>query len=155
MDKDQENFLSYWFSGYTNGLGQMDESAQDTLLRACGVDARVDAYTYAELMEMPLFGSAHRIPLFSDVLALVGALGLTGRAAEAIVRVPDLYGDESVLDEARALAPSDAPVPSALSSNACAHSDIAAFEASTHPRACEPFSILAPFQSTERLTPAC
>ena len=44
----------------------------------------------------------------ADVLALVGALGLTGRAAEAIVRVPDLYGDESVLDEARALAPSDA-----------------------------------------------
>lgn len=43
----------------------------ETLLRACGVDARVDAYTYAELREMPLFRSSHRIPLFSDVLALV------------------------------------------------------------------------------------
>ena len=37
MDKDQEDFLSYWFSGYANGLEQMDESARDTLLRACGL----------------------------------------------------------------------------------------------------------------------
>jgi len=44
----------------------------------------------------------------SDVLGLVAALRITGRAADAIVRVPDLYGDEAALDEARALAPSAA-----------------------------------------------
>ena len=38
------------------------------LLRACGVDARVDSRTYAETQELPLFGTEHRMPLFSDVL---------------------------------------------------------------------------------------
>ena len=37
MDKDQEDFLAFWFSGYINSLEQMDESAQETLLRACGL----------------------------------------------------------------------------------------------------------------------
>ena len=40
--------------------------------RACGEDKRVDEYTLAELRELPLFGGAERIPLFSEVLALVG-----------------------------------------------------------------------------------
>jgi len=40
-----------------------------TLLRACGVDARVDSRTYAETQRMPLFGTEHRMPLFSDVLS--------------------------------------------------------------------------------------
>jgi glycerophosphoryl diester phosphodiesterase len=44
----------------------------DDLLRACGVDARVDAYTYDELKAFALFGTAERIPLFSDVLAAIG-----------------------------------------------------------------------------------
>ncbi|MDD6887125.1 MAG: glycerophosphodiester phosphodiesterase [bacterium] len=45
----------------------------DTLLRACGVDARVDAFTYAELTErMRLFGTEETIPLFSQVLAALG-----------------------------------------------------------------------------------
>lgn len=43
----------------------------DTLKRACGVDARLDAYTYGELRAMPLFGTNHRIPLFSDVLGVI------------------------------------------------------------------------------------
>ncbi len=50
MDKDQENFLSYWFSGYANGLEQMDESAQDTLLRACGL-ACGQSYTFQVFAE--------------------------------------------------------------------------------------------------------
>jgi len=40
----------------------------DTLLRACGVDARVDAYSFEELQQMRLFGTEHTIPLFSEVL---------------------------------------------------------------------------------------
>ena len=43
----------------------------DNLKRVCGVDARVDAFTYEELRALPLFDTNQRIPLFSDVLALV------------------------------------------------------------------------------------
>lgn len=39
-----------------------------SLLRACGVDARVDSKTYRELKKLSLFGTAHKIPLFQDVL---------------------------------------------------------------------------------------
>ena len=42
----------------------------DTLKRACGTDARVDAFSYAELTQrMRLFGTEQTIPLFSQVLA--------------------------------------------------------------------------------------
>jgi len=44
----------------------------------------------------------------SDVSALVDALSLRGKAADAILAVPDLYGDAAVLDTASALAPSAA-----------------------------------------------
>ena len=43
----------------------------DTLNRVCGVDGRVDAYTYAELCEFRLCGTDQKIPLFSEVLELV------------------------------------------------------------------------------------
>lgn len=43
----------------------------DGLKRACGTDARVDAYPLSELQEMPLFGTGERIPLFSEVLATI------------------------------------------------------------------------------------
>ena len=44
----------------------------DTLLRACGIDARVDSLTYAEMCERcRLFGTEERIPLFSEVLAIL------------------------------------------------------------------------------------
>ncbi|MBN1371068.1 MAG: hypothetical protein JW987_03830 [Anaerolineaceae bacterium] len=50
MDSDQEDFLRYWFSGYANALEQMDESAQDTLLRACGL-ACGRSYTFQAFAE--------------------------------------------------------------------------------------------------------
>ncbi len=52
--------------------GQIVVFHDDTLLRACGPDARVDAYTFAELSALPLFHTEHRMPLFSEVLAAVG-----------------------------------------------------------------------------------
>lgn len=43
----------------------------DTLNRVCGIDGRVDAYTYEELQKFSLCETAERIPLFSEVLELV------------------------------------------------------------------------------------
>ncbi len=44
----------------------------DTLKRACGTEARIDAFSYAELTErMRLFGTEQTIPLFSEVLAVL------------------------------------------------------------------------------------
>ena len=43
----------------------------DDLKRACGIDARVDAYTCEELRAFPLFGSRERIPLFTEVLSAI------------------------------------------------------------------------------------
>jgi len=40
----------------------------DDLKRACGIDARVDAYTFEELQQLSLFGTQEKIPLFTDVL---------------------------------------------------------------------------------------
>ena len=51
--------------------GQVVVFHDDTLDRACGVAARVDELDYAELQKLSLFGTEHRIPLFTDVLALV------------------------------------------------------------------------------------
>ena len=44
----------------------------DTLNRVCKVKGRVDDYTLAELKEMSLCKTEQRIPLFSEVLELVG-----------------------------------------------------------------------------------
>ncbi len=44
----------------------------DTLKRVCGVDARVDAYTFAALQAFSLFGTEHRIPRFASVLNAIG-----------------------------------------------------------------------------------
>jgi len=43
----------------------------ETLKRMCGVDGRIDELTLAELQKLSLAGTAERIPLFADVLALV------------------------------------------------------------------------------------
>lgn len=43
----------------------------DTLLRACGVEGRVEDMTWEELNTLSLFGSEHRIPLLSEVLELI------------------------------------------------------------------------------------
>ena len=51
--------------------GQVVVFHDDTLARACGLEAPVDAYTYEELSKLTLFQTGHRIPLFGDVLALV------------------------------------------------------------------------------------
>lgn len=40
----------------------------DTLLRMCGVDKRVDQLTYAEIRELHLLDSNHYIPLLTEVL---------------------------------------------------------------------------------------
>ena len=55
--------------------GQVVVFHDDTLDRACGVAARVDALDFAELQKLSLFGTAERIPLFSEVLALVNGRG--------------------------------------------------------------------------------
>ena len=51
--------------------GQVVVMHDDTLDRACGVAARVDELELDELKKLPLFGTDERIPLFSEVLALV------------------------------------------------------------------------------------
>ena len=43
----------------------------DDLKRVCGIDARVDAYTFEELQQLALLNTAERIPTFSDVLAVL------------------------------------------------------------------------------------
>jgi len=52
--------------------GQVVVFHDDTLDRACGVAARVDELDLAELRKLPLFGTEERIPLFTEVLTLVG-----------------------------------------------------------------------------------
>lgn len=44
----------------------------NNLLRACGIDAPVDAFEYDQLKEFSLFGTGERIPLFSEVLETIG-----------------------------------------------------------------------------------
>ena len=44
----------------------------NTLKRVCGIDAKVNSFTYEELLQFPLFGTEERIPLFSQVLQVIG-----------------------------------------------------------------------------------
>ncbi len=55
--------------------GQVVVFHDDTLKRVCGVEGRVDDYTFSELQKFPLCGTEERIPLFSDVLNTVGGRG--------------------------------------------------------------------------------
>lgn len=88
-------------------------------VRALGLSPRVEvgnpAYVTALFDAAEVPGSARRS--LADAIdrkdqtaveGLVGALKLRGRAADAIVAVPDLYGDASVVDEALASSPSAA-----------------------------------------------
>lgn len=43
----------------------------DDLKRVCGIDARVDAYSFEELQAFSLLGTGERIPTFPDVLAVL------------------------------------------------------------------------------------
>ena len=55
--------------------GQVVVFHDDTLKRVCGVDGRVDDYSFSELQKFPLCGTDERIPLFSDVLNTVRGRG--------------------------------------------------------------------------------
>lgn len=43
----------------------------DSLLRICGVDAKLKDYTFEELQQFRLMGTEERIPAFTDILKLV------------------------------------------------------------------------------------
>ena len=77
-----ENSLAAFRLAVENGYGieldirltkdkQLVVFHDDTLLRMCGTDHRVDEYTYKELQAFRLLDSTEQIPLFSDVLSLV------------------------------------------------------------------------------------
>lgn len=51
--------------------GQVVVFHDDTLNRVCGIDNRVDFYTYEELCGFGLCGTDEKIPLFSELLELV------------------------------------------------------------------------------------
>ncbi|MBR3475116.1 MAG: glycerophosphodiester phosphodiesterase [Oscillospiraceae bacterium] len=55
--------------------GQVVVFHDDTLDRVCGVHGRVDEFTFEQLQTMRLCGTEHRIPLFSEVLRVVGGRG--------------------------------------------------------------------------------
>ncbi len=77
-----ENSLSAFRLAVENGYGieldirftkdkQLVVFHDDTLLRMCGTDRRVDEFTYEELQAFHLLDSTEQIPLFSEVLSLV------------------------------------------------------------------------------------
>lgn len=77
-----ENSLAAFCRAAENGYGieldiQLTKDEQvvvfhdDTLPRVCGVNGRVDDYTYEELCAFRLLNTDERIPLFSEVLAAV------------------------------------------------------------------------------------
>ena len=77
-----ENSLAAFRLAVENGYGieldirftkdkQLVVFHDDTLLRMCGTDRRVDEYTYEELQAFRLLDSTEQIPLFSEVLSLV------------------------------------------------------------------------------------
>lgn len=61
---------SSWISSF-RGDGQVVVFHDDTLDRVCGVHGRVDAFTYDELQTMSLCGTAERIPLLTEVFAVM------------------------------------------------------------------------------------
>ena len=77
--------------------GQVVVFHDDTLDRVCGVAARVDEVDYADLKTLPLFGTDERIPLFSEVLALVA-----GRTP-LIVELKTGLRNEELCEKAHAL----------------------------------------------------
>lgn len=77
-----ENSLAAFRLAVENGYGieldirltkdkQLVVFHDDTLLRMCGLDRRVDEFTYEELQAFRLLDSEEQIPLFSEVLSLV------------------------------------------------------------------------------------
>lgn len=77
-----ENSLSAFKAAVEAGYGiefdlQLSKDEQvvvfhdDTLNRVCGIDNRVDFYTFDELQEFSLCGTSEKIPLFTEVLKTV------------------------------------------------------------------------------------
>lgn len=77
-----ENSMAAFRAAIANGYGieldiQFSKDEQivifhdNTLKRVCGVEGRVDDYTYEELLQFSLYNTKERIPLFTDFLALV------------------------------------------------------------------------------------
>lgn len=77
-----ENSLAAFRLAVENGYGieldirltkdkQLVVFHDDTLLRMCGLDRRVDEFSYEELQAFRLLDSEEQIPLFSEVLSLV------------------------------------------------------------------------------------
>lgn len=77
-----ENSLAAFRLAVENGYGieldirftkdkQLVVFHDDTLLRMCETDRRVDEFTYEELQKFRLLDSTQQIPLFSEVLSLV------------------------------------------------------------------------------------
>jgi len=52
--------------------GQVVVFHDDTLDRVCGVHGRVDEFDYSELSQMSLCGTGEHMPLFSQVLEMIG-----------------------------------------------------------------------------------
>lgn len=68
-----------------------------TLNRICGVDAKVNSMTYEELQQLHLLDSEERIPLFSDVLKIIGGkvpLIMEVKMVDAKTRVCELANKE-------------------------------------------------------------
>lgn len=109
--KDQstpENSLAAFEAAASSGYGmELDVNItldghivvfhDDSLLRVCGVDKKLSDCTLKELKGYPLFGSDQRIPLFSEVLELIGGrvpliveLKHTGRHRELCEKTAEL-----------------------------------------------------------------
>ena len=85
-EKDQaipENSLAAFAAARAAGYGveldvQLTRDEQvvvfhdDSLKRVCGVEERVDAWTWADLQKLALFGGNEKIPLFSKTLEILG-----------------------------------------------------------------------------------
>ena len=68
-----------------------------TLNRICGVDAKVNSMTYAELQQLTLLNSGEKIPLFSDVLKIIDGkvpLIMEIKMVDAKTRVCELANKE-------------------------------------------------------------
>ena len=88
--------------------GELVVFHDSTLKRVCGIDGKVKDFTAAELSEMSLLGTADTIPLFKDVLNLIGGrvpllievkmeAGESG-IAEKLLEVIDGYKGEFIVE---------------------------------------------------------
>lgn len=67
MDEDQKDFLSYWFSGFINGLEKVDDQAQIAILRECG---KACASSYTQKVFQQTWEQSSGLQEFLELLAL-------------------------------------------------------------------------------------